>query len=563
MHVIPDCWYAHQIARKLRWYVAAGLMTLLIPAARPADEPLKISVYAPAETVNRYLNTSEGRQEAVTVLKRFRVSKVYVEGNRGDVWVPVDLLRSVRDDFASKGIETSGGVGPLPGKTFGVHVSGRQPWLDYRAEKTQRDVARAFTESAAVFDEMIVDDFYCFDEGTVASRLELLVRLIDPMMLRPARAVRPSFRLIIKIPQWYDRLQEYGYEPVGMTAASERIWVGTETRNPETRNTGYVQPMEGYVNFRWLSSVAGSKIGGAWFDFIDCTAQNYLDQAYQSVLAGARELTLFNLGNLMRGHPGQPLFQAALPKLFDLAEKVRGRPASGIAYYKPSGSDGEENLYLMEYLPMVGLPIVPVAKFPSDWPVIFLGSQAAADRDLLASMKRELARGATLILTPALLRRMDPQAGSMAGVTVSPRLQPGVAGGMEVDLGLAVTRAQTRVSIPAEGKSIPLLTMRKNGRGRILVANVRAFSAADWPIERSEKLFPPLKLGLPYIAQPLADSLRRDMLEPLKTSLAAPSRVAFYMLGDARVLYNFRDEPVEVKLDGKAIQVPANGLVWR
>lgn len=68
---------------------------------------------------------------------------------------------------------------------------------------------------------------------------------------------------------------------------------------------------------------------------------------------------------------------------------------------------------------------------------------------------------------------------------------------------------------------------------------------------------------MPYIAQPLADSLRRDMLEPLKTSLAAPSRVAFYMLGDARVLYNFRDEPVEVKLDGKAIQVPANGLVWR
>jgi hypothetical protein len=35
------------------------------------------------------------------------------------------------------------------------------------------------------------------------------------------------------------------------------------------------------------------------------------------------------------------------------------------------------------------------------------------------------------------------------------------------------------------------------------------------------------------------------------------------MLGDARVLYNFRNEPVEAKLDGKVIQVPANGLVWR
>lgn len=32
--------------------------------------------------------------------------------------------------------------------------------------------------------------------------------------------------------------------------------------------------------------------------------------------------------------------------------------------------------------------------------------------------------------------------------------------------------------------------------------------------------------------------------------------------GDAKVLYNFRSEPVEVKLDVKLIQVPANGLVW-
>jgi hypothetical protein len=547
----------------IHWYAAAGLLMLLSPAARPADEPLKISTYATAGAVNRYMNTPEGRQNVVAVLKRFRISKVYVEGNRGDVWVPVDLLRAVRDDLTSQGFETSGGAGPLPGKTFGVHVSGRQPWLDFRAQKTQQDVARAFTESAAVFDEMIVDDFYCFDEGPSPQyRRDLLVGLIDPMMLKPARAVRPSFRLIIKIPQWYDRFQEYGYEPVGMTAASNRIWVGTETRNPETRNSGYVQPTEGYVNFRWLASVAGSKIGGAWFDFGDCTAQNYVDQAYQSVLAGARELTLFSLQDLMRGHPGHPLLEAALPKLFELAEKVRGRPASGIAYYKPSSSDGEENLYLMEYLPMVGLPIVPLAQFPSGWPVIFLGSQAA-DRDLLARMKRELARGATLVLTPALLRRMDPQAANMAGVTVSPRLQPGVVGGLEVDLSLAVTRAQTRVSIPADGKPIPLLTMRKNGRGRILVANVRAFSAADWPSERSEKLFPPLRLGLPELAQPLADALRRDLLEPLKTSLAAPSKVAFYMLGDARVLYNFRNEPVEVKLDGRVIQIPANGLVWR
>jgi len=191
----------------------------------------------------------------------------------------------------------------LPGKTFGVHVSGHQFWLDYGAKKTQEDLARAFTESAAVFDEMIVDDFYCFNEGTPEYRRETLLKLIDTAMWKPARAVRPDFHLIIKIPQWYDRFQDFGYDPAGMTAKADRIWIGTETRNPETPDYGYVQPMEGYVNFRWLSSVAGAKTGGAWFDSLDCTAQNFLDQAYQSVLAGAREITIFNLGSIVHGHP--------------------------------------------------------------------------------------------------------------------------------------------------------------------------------------------------------------------------------------------------------------------
>ncbi len=504
---------------RIAYCLAIGLITLWRSPLLAADEPLKISVYATAESVSNYLGTAEARKATIAVLKSYRVSKVYVEGNRIDSWVTVDMLRAVRDDLVANGIEASGGVGPLPGKTFGVHVSGHEFWLDYGAAKTQQDVARAFTESAAVFDEMIVDDFYCFDEGSPQYRRDELVRLVDTMMWKPARAVRPSFHLIIKIPQWYDRFQEFGYDPERMMAASERIWIGTETRNPETPSLGFVQPTEGYVNFRWLSAMAGSKTGGAWFDTLDCTAQNFLDQAYQSVLADAHELTIFNLAMIMRGHPGHALFKAALPQLFDLAGKVRGLPAKGIAYYKPSSSDGEENLYLMEYLPMIGLPIVPTPQFPSGWPVIFLGSQAAADHNLLDAMKRELSQGATLVVTPALLRRMDPAAAEMAGVTVSPRLESGMVGGLEVDLSLAVTRAQTRLSIagsidvmasvtdsrgvvtslaseqtargraywptnrpigsvaaPTVDRQVPLLTMCKSSRGQILVANVRAFS---------------------------------------------------------------------------------------
>jgi hypothetical protein len=549
------------------------LMTLLGSAVF-ADEPLKIGVYAPAGAVNRYMNTAEARQKVLDTLKGLHISKFFLEGNRADEYVPVELLREARDDFASKGIATSGGIGPLPGQKFGVQSPlGHTRWLDYRAKKTQQDVADVFRSNATVFDEMIVDDFYCFNEGTPEYRLDLLVRLIDSMMLKPARESRPSFRIIIKLPMWYDRFQLYGYDPAGMTAAADTIWVGTESRNTDTRRFdapyGYVMPTEGYINYRWHTDVAGAKTGGAWFDSIDSTAQNYLDQAYQSVLAGARELTLFSLDSLMKNHPGQALLAAALPDLTQLADKVKGRPALGISYYKPSGSDCDENYYLMDYLSMVGLPIVPVAKFPAGAPVIMLGSQAAGEHDLVAAMKRELARGSTLIVTPALLRRVDVEAATMAGVTVAPQVELGVGdGGMEVDLSLAATAAEKRVSISAQGRQVPALTLRKVGGGQILVLNVRTFQKKDpgglaQGMKDTGWLMPPNRLGLPEIDQASIDALRVDLLAPLKTSLVAPTKVAYYILGDAKVLYNFRPEPLEVKLDGAVIQLPANGLVWR
>ena len=254
--------------------ISVGLMMLLSASALPADEPLKIDIFAPAGAVNRHLSTPEARQKVLDKFKGLRVSKFFLEGNRADEYVPVALLREIRDNFKSKGIAASGAIGPLPGEKFGVASPlGHTRWLDYRAKKTQQDVADVFRSNAAVFDEMIVDDFYCFAEGTPEYRLDLLVRLIDTMMLKPARETNPKFRLIIKLPMWYDRFQLFGYDPAGMTAAADTIWIGTESRNRDTRlfdrvtrragaPYGYVMPTEGYINFRWLATVAGPKTGG-------------------------------------------------------------------------------------------------------------------------------------------------------------------------------------------------------------------------------------------------------------------------------------------------------------
>ena len=141
-----------------------------------------------------------------------------------------------------------------------------------------------------------------------------------------------------------------------------------------------------------------------------------------------------------------------------------------------------------------------------------------------------------------------PKAATMAGVTVSPQVQLGVGDcGMEVDLGLAATTAEKRVSIPAQGRQVPALTLRKTGGGQIIVFNVRTFRKHDpgglaQGMTDTGWLMPPNRLGLVEIDQPLIDSLRVDLLAPLKTSLSAPTKVGYYLLGDAKVLYNFRPE---------------------
>jgi hypothetical protein len=560
--------------------LALALFSLPVAAAA---QPLRISVYTPAGTVNRYLSTAEDRAKAAAVIQRFKVSKIWIEGRRGDQYVTPELLAAARDDFRARGLLASGGLTTVPGKTFGVPSTVGKSWLNYQAEQTQRDMIRFFTENAPIFDEIMVDDFYATEDTSPESekargslswseyRRKLLVSLIDSAMLQPARAVRPSARVIIKFPQWYESFHLRGYDPPGMARAADQIWVGTETRDPHTASYGFVQPTEGYINFRWLASIAREKTGGAWFDFIDCTAQNYLDQAYQSVLAGARELTLFNLGNLMAGHPGQPLLEAALPELFDLAEKVRGRAVDGVYYYKPPASDSGDNAYLMDYLAMIGLPLVPEGSYPAGARVLVLGRQAAADPQLVAQIKRHLGRGATLVLTPALVRKLGRPLAELAGVTVSEQPQESAAEAaevrgqrlslpvpLEIDGGLESPRARVRLSASASGKQVPLLTSRQAGRGQILVWNCRTF-----PERQGGAMLAPTELGLPEIPQPLADALREEVLAPLKVRLQSPAKVGFYMFRGARAFYNFRAENVEIRLNGELLQLPANRVLWR
>jgi hypothetical protein len=253
-----------------------------------------------------------------------------------------------------------------------------------------------------------------------------------------------------------------------------------------------------------IQSLAGAKLTTAWFDHIECTPQNFVDQAYMSVLAGADQIVLFNLGDVAAGHPGHALFEKALPELRTAHDAVRNRRPQGVAFYKPVNSEAQGELYLADYLAMLGLPVTPVAAYPDQVQTVILSRHAAADPQLLDKVRAHLKRGARI----------------------------GVTRGLKEALG----------ALPAGVVELDLATFND--------ADFRA--ANEW-------LLAPKEVGWVDMPQAKVDALRKS----LGLAFSAPTRIAWLRLDGLDVLYSFRDEAATVKLDGAAIAVPAHSLVLR
>jgi len=179
-------------------------------------------------------------------------------------------------------------------------------------------------------------------------------------------------------------LQERGYDVVRETADFDKIWVGTETRD---RDQGGSVPYQAYFIMRWLGALGGKKVGGGWYDPLKTTPPTYLEQARQTVLAGARESMLFSYGVLGRasGPADVEALRASIPELLATAEQMRLRPAVGIAAYKPANSYGPGEPNIFGYAGMLGLPLLPTDRFPEEAPAAFFSTHALKDPELTSS----------------------------------------------------------------------------------------------------------------------------------------------------------------------------------
>jgi hypothetical protein len=574
---VGQYWKGGDMFRRLVMCVAVGgLLTSGLAAVKAATRleqarqraaDLRLGSYATARQVEQLAVDEAFRERAWKAVERMGLTKLYLEVYRSGHVVSPEKLVQVRDWLVEQDIDVVGGIATVPGDDVGVRQDGPLGWFNWQNDKTQRDLARIVRDSAPLFDAFIVDDFLCTGDVSEESRRArgdrswgeyrraLLSELARTVFVEPARQANPDITMIVKYPQWYDRFHLFGYDTVTFPQIFDRVWVGTETRGRDTQRFGFVQPYEGFVNYRWLADIAGDKIGGAWFDHGDCAEHDFIDQAYMSVLAGARELVLFNLGNLVAGHPDHEKMVTQFDRLADLAVFVRERPIAGTPAYKPPNSDPAGDMYLMDFLGMLGVPLAPVHEYPQGAPVVLLPAQAAADTRLFARMKQSWAEGGHLIVTTSLLFALPEREklATLLGIDATAASKPvaALANGTRIDLEapVEVTPRPGDIAFKHEDKDVLFLRTVKSGGSSVTLLNTHTYSQADFDAV-GEVLLCPRPLGLLSLDGPALAAVRAAFHSASSAGFDGPAGVTFHPTyrsdRNGFVVQNFNEEDVSV-----------------
>ncbi|MGE5325809.1 MAG: hypothetical protein ACM3NO_02120 [Deltaproteobacteria bacterium] len=494
---------------------------LMFAAALFAAMPLRAVEWETlftAQDVRDHLNTEKGRAEALEFCRRMGISKVYIESFRG-YQADAETLKTARDYFRDAGLKVSGCVTTV---NLGKPSTGWNIAACYTNRANQQHLASVFKFTAGIFDEIMIDDFFFTDcecsECAAAKgnqswpqyREKLMLQMSRDNVLGAARSVNPNVKIILKYPQWYDNFHNRGYSVDKETALYDRIWVGTELRDPSSDEWGHKQQYEGFWLYRWLSDVGGAKTGGGWFDPFGTDPITYMDQAYISVLAGAPEVFLFHYGSLI-----SPQYQAQAEtfakhrtELEELAKYVGNW--SGIAAYKPPSSDPGNGSYIFDEIGMLGIPLLPTAEFPAKSRAALFTYHALGDSEFVPQLVEFLKSGKTAFVREQLAHELN----------LDPRLVP-----------------DNKIALP-KGK---LLATFAEGSGKIIVFSD---SLAKLTYVDNQN-----RVAQPSDAEREAlDKLRHAVADFTVTSYDAPPRVAIFPMGGRAAVANFTELPIAIRL---------------
>jgi hypothetical protein len=500
------------------------LLVLVFGAWGFAPRPLEAidwSTLFTAQDVRDHLSTEQGRAEALAFCRKLGLSKVYVETLRDGYQADAETLKTARDFFRQAGLKVSGCVTTT---RFGKPTTGWQVGACYTHRANQEHLASIFRFAAGIFDEIMIDDFFFTDcecsecaaaKGAMSwpqYREKLMLQVSRERVLGPAREVNPKVKIILKFPQWYDDFQNRGYVVDKESALYDRIWVGTELRDPSSDQWGHKQQYEGFFIYRWLHDVGGEKTGGGWFDPYGTNPTYYLDQAYVTVLAGAPEAMLFHYGSLI-----SPQYRAqaeALAARRGELEALAGLVGGwrGIPAYKPPSSDPGGESYIFDQIGMLAIPLLPTSRFPREARAALFTEHSLHDVQFVPKLAEFLDAGGKAFISEGLAGRLNDD----------PRLP---------------SRASLRLGEETFVKPVT------EGAGELIVFSHQLTQLTY--VDSSNKVAQPS----PALWQALG-ILRALVAGFTVTSLDAPPRVAVFPLGGRVAVLNFTELPVSCRLAG-------------
>jgi len=417
---------------------------LIAPLGRAASSPgFGISVYIQVRDVLKFQDPAVLQAQWDQISSQVKVDKVYIEVHRDRILAPDALLEAVKAFFVQHGVQVAAG------SAFSDSEADLFKSFCYTNAADRAYVKGVAELAARHFDEFILDDFFFvntkFDSDIAAKgerswsqfRLDLMDQAGQELIVNAAKAVNPKIKVVIKFPNWYEHFQGLGFDLDKEPKIFDGIYTGTETRDP-TVTDQFLQQYESYEIIRYYENIKPGGNGGGWVDpystlFID----RYAEQLWDTLLAKARELTLFSWSNLLL--PAQAGDRAAwenLPTSLNYREVVAsykpgaGMPATpvvatvagaairsvepligqlgnpiGIDSYKPYQSLGED--FLHNYIGMLGIPVNLHPEFPTGARVVLLTEAAQADPQIVEKIKTQLQHGGNVVITSGLLRALQ------------------------------------------------------------------------------------------------------------------------------------------------------------
>ena len=282
----------------------------------------------------------------------------------------------------------------------------------------------AFT--AGIFDELIFDDLFMYNcrcdlcqrargnRSWTEFRLDVMKDVGENLVVKNAKSVNPKINLIFKPPNWYEQYQFSGYNLEAQPKVFDMIYAGTETRDAEN-TVQHLQSYQSYGLMRYFEHIKPGKFGGGWVDPGQRqTLNRFAEQLEDTLFARPKEITIWCWGGLLeslRQADGSTkvtsILAAVAGDAYDKLDSFLGKLGQpyGVASYKPYHSSGE--MYLHNYVGMIGIPMDLYPEFPDDRDTILLTEHAKFDPEIVDKIWKHLNANKNVVITTGLVKALE------------------------------------------------------------------------------------------------------------------------------------------------------------